>query len=96
MEFFATFDADDRPKTIYISGLQPNAEDVIAIPYLQALYDELDRICTMHDLLILNDSDTLVRGIDDADIHPHVALHKRGFTMQRCYPKNKVQVFERK
>ncbi|PIQ76152.1 hypothetical protein COU78_01175 [Candidatus Peregrinibacteria bacterium CG10_big_fil_rev_8_21_14_0_10_49_24] len=91
---------------IYISGLQPlkefcedpsNVSDVV-IPYLEALYNELDRCSKNGDLVILNDANTLVLSVDEAvfpTAHPSVALMMRGFTCKRTCPHGKVQIYEK-
>jgi hypothetical protein len=108
LEFASQLEAQQgQPKrVIYISGLQPNEDfcinsenvSAIVVPYLEALYNELERASTVGDLLILNETSTLVSGIDETKyphIHPSVALNKRGFRCQRTCPFNKVQVFEK-
>lgn len=98
--------SENVPKAIYISALQPDAEffkDLssqkdVGVPYLEALYKELDRICASSDLVILNSSDMLVAGIDEEvfpAIHPTIALAQKGFTLKRRCPQNKVQVFQK-
>lgn len=93
-----------HPLAICISALQPDAEfcasgenqKTIAAPYLHALYDELARITTNGDLVILNSSDMLCTGIDEKlfpNIHPSLALPPRGFSLMRRCERNKVNVF---
>ena len=98
-------DARERPPlTLYLSGLQPDAnfckkiehQREIIVPYLTALYDELDRICGPKDLLILNSAQMLVTGIDETvfpDIHPSIALFQSGFTLKRRCRYDKVHVY---
>jgi hypothetical protein len=94
----------EKPVVFYLSGLQPDenflqtprAEETIIVPYLLALYDELERISGPSDTVILNASDMLVTGIDEEkypQIHPTIALAKRGFSLTRRCPYDKVHVF---
>ncbi len=93
-----------KPMAIYISALQPDAEfcaeeraqQEVIVPYLTALFDELARVCTSKDLVILNSSTMLVAGIDEdmyPFIHPAIALPQRGFLLMRRCPYDKVHVF---
>lgn len=102
--FIAKLEHQDRPLAIYISALQPDEDAVkeisfqrdIAVPYLEALYAELHRVCAKGDLVILNSSDMLVAGLDEAafpQIHPALSLPKHGFELLRRDAYNKVQVF---
>jgi hypothetical protein len=100
-------DPSPRPPTaFYLSALQPDAtfcadtgnQREVAVPYLTALYAELDRACMPGDLVILNSADMLAAGIDETlfpAIHPAVALPMRGFTLRRRCPRNKVQVYRK-
>jgi hypothetical protein len=94
--FLTKITNDHPPLCIYISALQPNAPDDISVPYLMALYDELDRLCGPHDTVILNSAAMLTEGIDDT-AHPEVdanmALHRRGFSLLRRCKYGKVSVF---
>lgn len=94
----------DPPLAVYVSGVQPDAgfaqkpefQEEIAVPYLEALFDELQRVCRPGDMAILNSGDMLVSGLDEGtfpEIHPALALPKRGFTLERRDMYNKVQVF---
>ena len=108
LDFIAQLQVNrETPKrAIYISGLQPNEDfcsnsdnlSTIVIPYLQALYDELGRISHVGDLVILNEANALVSGINEekySDIHPSIALIQHGFICKRTCPHNKVQIFEK-
>lgn len=97
---------EGAPKALYLSGIQPDAdfcrsEEVqrtVAVPYLTALYRELARACRPGDLVILNSSDMLAAGIDEAlfpGIHPALALPQEGFSLVRRCLRNKVQVFRK-
>ncbi|MBT3292913.1 hypothetical protein HN512_00930 [Candidatus Peregrinibacteria bacterium] len=97
---------DSTNRAFYISGLQPDEEfckepsnqSDVAVPYLHALYEELARVSKVGDLVILNEANALVLGIDEniyPDIHPSVALPTLGFKCQRTCQYNKVQVFEK-
>lgn len=102
--FVAKLKRADKPLAIYVSALQPDAgalkdehfQKDVAVPYLEALYDELDRVCATNDLVILNSSDMLAASIDERafpQIHPALALPSRGFTLLRRDAYNKVNVF---
>lgn len=104
--FISKMPASPSSKALYISAIQPDAEFVnsadnqhaIAVPYLRALYKELDRVCTKKDLLILNSSAMLVEGIDESlfpDIHPALALPQKGFSLMRRCAYDKVHVFKK-
>lgn len=93
-------------RALYISGLQPKKEfcensanvSGVVCPYLNALYDELARCSRTGDLVILNDAQTLVSGIDEdafPTVHPSVALLTRGFTCKRTCPHGKVHIYEK-
>ncbi len=103
LSFMSKIDVAIHPLAIYISALQPDAEfcaleenqKTIAVPYLNALYDELARVCEKGDLVILNSSDMLCAGIDEIMfpyIHPSLALPPRGFSLMRRCERNKVNV----
>lgn len=93
-----------KPVAVYISALQPDAhycndeafQKTIAIPYLTALYMEMERVLHTGDLLILNSADMLVAGLNQESfphIHPSLALPPRGFSLMRQCPLNKVWAF---
>jgi hypothetical protein len=94
------------PLALYLSGIQPDAtlcathegQRDIVVPYLQALYQELERACGPEDVLILNSAAMLGAGIDEEKfpaVHPAVALFQRGFTLLRRCPYDKVHVYVR-
>ena len=94
------------PLTLYISALQPDAalcaseggQRRVAVPYLTALYRELERVCGREDMLILNSPAMLATGID-ADAYPEtqpaVALLMRDFAVLRRCAYGKVHVYSR-
>ncbi len=92
------------PVALYLSGLQPSptmcqspeAQRTVVVPYLLALYDELDRVCGAGDTLILNSSAMLTAGVDDKkfpEVDAAVALFQRGFTLLRRCAYGKVHVY---
>jgi hypothetical protein len=104
--FISKMPASPSPKAIYISAIQPEADFMkdsnnhrdVAVPYLHALYDELDRVCSGKDLLIINSSAMLIEGIDESvfpDIHPALALPQKGFSLMRRCAFDKVHVFKK-
>ncbi len=95
---------DHPPMTLYIAALQPdaslckdkNAQEQIIVPYLTALYAEIDRVCTSHDLLILNSAAMLAEGVDTKtfpEADPDIALFQHGFTVLRRCMYDKVRVY---
>ncbi|PIR53041.1 hypothetical protein COU76_03235 [Candidatus Peregrinibacteria bacterium CG10_big_fil_rev_8_21_14_0_10_49_10] len=108
LEFLAKLPVNTgkRGRAIYISGLQPQADfcrdpahvSGVVVPYLQALYSELERVSAAKDLVILNEAAVLGSHIDEEQyptLHPAIALVAHHFCCRRTCPHNKVQVFEK-
>lgn len=91
---------------LYISGLQPDIECIHSplqqentiIPYLRTLYNAIDTCTKLGDIVILNDENSLVQGLDEGNIllyDPHLALIARGFSLQMHCMYGKVSVYEK-
>lgn len=104
--FVSKLDVKHPLLTLYIAALQPDAEACkntewvwnIAVPYLSALYAEIDRVLGPKDQLILNSAAMLAEGIDleqfpEAD--PDIALLHLGFTVLRRDAYGKVKMYGR-
>jgi len=96
--------ADRPPITVYLSALQPDAtlcaeeeaQENVVVPYLRALYDELARICSDADTLIVNSAAMLSAGIDEErfpEANATVALFQRGFGLLRRCKYDKVHAY---
>ena len=108
LEFVSEFErpSDTKHLTWYLSGLQMNPQFILneeyqqqtAVPYLKALYTELERATVSGDCIIFNDAASLINGIDESiytDIHPIISLSGYGFTHTKSCPHNKVQILEK-
>lgn len=108
LEYVSTYTRQNTVNTLawYISGLQLHAHRIsstayqkdIAVPYIRSLYKELARTTVPGDMIILNDAQSLIEGIDETvylDIHPTLGLSAYGFMNTKSCPYNKVQVFEK-